>query len=84
MENNLLKEIIRLLEDVNNDDCTPKLVKIKIKGIYENLLNEEKPVCIRVDKSLQELDEMGEESNIPIHIKTQIWDIVSKLESIPQ
>ena len=80
----MFTEIIELLGELNNDDCTPKLVRAKIKEIHNNLLNEEESVSMRVDKSLQGLDDIGEDANMPIHIKTQVWDIVSKLESITQ
>jgi hypothetical protein len=84
MKNKLFNEIIELLEELNCDECAPRVVRAKIKGIYDNLVNENDNISIRVDRSLQELDELGEDTNIPIHIKTRIWDIVSKLESIPQ
>ncbi len=84
MTNELFNEIIELLEELDNDENTPKIVKCKIKEIYNNIVNDEEAVSLRVDRSLQELDDLSEDANIPIHIKTQIWDIASKLESIPQ
>ena len=38
------------------------------------------PEC-KNNRALQELDEISEEANIPEHIRTHIWGIVSLLES---
>ncbi|MBT3690714.1 hypothetical protein HOG16_00540 [Candidatus Woesearchaeota archaeon] len=84
MTNELFGEIIALLDELNNDENSPKLVKCKLREVYDNLVNNESAVSLKVDRSLQDLDELSEDANIPVHIKTQIWDIVSKLESIPQ
>lgn len=84
MKNNLFEDILKLLEEVNSDDCTPKLIRMRVRTIHNNLINEKENISMRIDRSLQELDDMGEDMSMPIHIKTQIWDIVSKLESITQ
>jgi uncharacterized protein (UPF0147 family) len=39
---------------------------------------------MKVDSSLQELDDVSENSNLPAFTKTQIYSIVSKLECIKQ
>jgi uncharacterized protein (UPF0147 family) len=84
MKNEMFAEILELLGELNDDDCTPKVIRLKLREIHNNLLNEEESVSMRVDKSLQGLDDIGEDANMPTHIKTQVWDIVSKLESITQ
>jgi uncharacterized protein len=84
MKDNLFREVVSLLEELNSDDCAPKNLKLKIKEIQTALICEECSTSIRVDRSLQRLDDLNEDTNIPIHIKTQLWDIVCKLESIPQ
>jgi len=84
MKDKEFNEIIKLLGEVCNDECTPKLVKIRVRNIQNSLGDSCKSVSMRIDKCLQELDGMGEDTGIPANIKTQIWDIVSKLESIPQ
>ncbi len=83
MNNEQFKEIIEVLNELNNDDSTPKSVKIKIKQVHLNLI-EEGPVSLKIDRCLQDLDDLNEDVNIPSHIKSQLWDVVSKLECIPQ
>jgi len=79
-----LSEILEGLAELDSDEYTPKNVKCKIKEICSVLTKEGVNISIKVDRSLAELDDLNEDGNVPIHIKTQLWDIVCKLESIPQ
>jgi len=84
MKSDLLKEILEMLQEVDGDEYAPKNVRTKIRDIYSVLTKEGDAISIKVDRSLAELDDLNEDINIPIHIKTRLWDIVCKLESIPQ
>ena len=83
MTNDQFREILEALNELNRDDSTPRSVRLKIKQIYSNLI-EDGSVSIKIDRCLQDLDDLNEDVNIPSHIKSQLWDIVSKLECIPQ
>jgi len=48
------------------------------------LSEKDKNLPLRIDKSIQELDEITEDPNLPIDTKTQLWNIFSKLEGIQQ
>lgn len=75
-------EIVEILSQLKDDDCVPKNVKIRIARACTALECRERSLSIRVDESIQELDEVAEDTNVPVHTRTQIWDIVSKLECI--
>ena len=79
-----LSEILNVLNYLQKDVLIPKNVRTKIKKVHNTLLDEDKSLCIRIDKSIQELDEVAEDPNIPMDTKTQLWDIFSKLECIQQ
>lgn len=82
MNDLILAEIKELIEQIEEDITVPKNIKIQIKKAYLLLEDSNFNISIRIDKSLQCLDELEDESNIPTHTRTQIWDIVSRLESI--
>lgn len=77
-----LKSILTILEQIQFEDCVPRSIKIKLKEIHNVLISECENIAIRIDKSIQELDEITEDQFVPIHVKTQIWDIVSRLECV--
>ena len=85
MKNELeLGEVIELLNELQSDDLIPKNVRSKLKNASFALTEEGKTISLRVDKSIQELDSLSEDPNIPIHTKVQLWDLFSKLECIQQ
>ena len=75
-----MKEIINLLLQLEQEITIPKNIRIKIKGTMD-LLHENLDLAIKIDKSLQELDEIAEDPNVPSYARTQIWNVMSLLES---
>lgn len=81
MEDERLLNIIEALEDLSQDRTVPKNIRAKL-GIIATTLKEDSEVSIRIDKALQELDYISDDSNIQAHTRTQVWNLVSMLETI--
>lgn len=77
-------EVLEVIEELNkilSDATIPRNVRVKIRCANEALCDLEKHTfAIKIDRSLQELDEVSDDPNIPIYAKTQIWNVVSMLE----
>lgn len=82
MSEDKIKEIIEALTQIEADFTVPKNIKTRIKGAIAALEEEESTVAVKIDKSLQELDSLDEDPNIPAYTRTQIWNVVSLLECI--
>jgi len=78
----MVLEILGMLSDLQEDDCTPKNIKNRICCAMDALKCKDRSISMKIDASLQELEEVSEDSNIPAFTKTQIYSIVSKLECI--
>lgn len=74
--------IIESLSQIQVDNSVPKNVRQKVENAILALKDEAKPVKVKIDKSLQELENLDEDPNIPVYTRTQIWNIVSLLEGI--
>lgn len=77
-----LDEIVEMINQLQDDDCVPRNVKTRLLNACEALKCQGKAIPLRIDESLQELDEISEDTNIPVYTRTQIWNIVSRLEDI--
>jgi uncharacterized protein len=84
MKSEIFKEVLDTLEELGSDEFSSKSIKIRLQKISQDLTCEGCSTSIMVDRTLQKLDDLNEDTNIPTHIKTRLWDIVCKLESIPQ
>jgi len=74
-------EVIKGLIKIEEDDILPKSIKIKLRTAIEVLTNGPEGIDLRVSKSLEELGDVAEDPNVPDYARTQIWRIVSLLES---
>jgi len=80
--NKAKNEVIEILSLMNKDNTVPKNVKQKLQDINDILNNGTEDMALRINKILQELDDLSEESNIPEYTRTQIWNLASLLETI--
>ena len=73
-----VSEITGALNALKDDEALPKNIKAKIDEIISTL-NDDNDLSSKVGKSLHTLDEISEDLNIQPFIRTQIWNISSKL-----
>ena len=76
-----IQNVIELLSELSEDTSIPENVREKTDKI-RIVLEEDVDVSIKVNKALNELDEIGNDNNIEPYTRTQIWNIVSLLEKI--
>ena len=76
-----IKEIIEILVQMEGDYTVPRNVRAKIKNAMLALQEEDKTIEVKINKSLQELDDIADDPNLPIYTRTQIWNLVSALET---
>ena len=79
--NKEVKEVVVILEELENDTGIPRNVKEKIKNTIR-ALKEDVDLKISVNKALHELDEISDDPNLQSYTRTQIWNIVSLLEKV--
>ncbi|MFP4403624.1 MAG: UPF0147 family protein [Nanoarchaeota archaeon] len=83
MENQEIDNIIEALIELKEDISVQKNIKNRISGIIEMLSDLNKDdLSIKINKALDELDQISNENNIHSYIRTQIWNIVSMLEML--
>jgi len=81
MSDENLDEIFEFLNELKDDNTISKNVREKISNII-NVLSEDSELSLRVNKVMQNLDEISEDISLPSYTRTQIWNIVTLLENI--
>jgi len=76
-----IKQIIEFLSELLEDATVPRNVKIKIQSTID-VLKENEETSIRINKALNELDEIADDTNMEAYTRTQIWNAVSMLEKV--
>ena len=76
-----VNEIIDVLSELKEDISVPKNIKVKITDIIA-ILRDDSELSIRINKVLNELDDIADDTNMQAYTRTQIWNIVSMLETV--
>lgn len=81
MKKEKLKQAMELLRQISEDRTVPRNIRENAKKAKESLESSEE-LTVKVDKAIQLLDEISEDPNMPMYTRTQIWGVVSLLESL--
>ena len=77
-----MKEAIETLNKIATNHSTPKTIKKSITDLIVDLNNEEYSLSVRANNTISLLDDVTQDPNMPSYVRTQLWQAVSKLESI--
>jgi len=81
METDPIESIIEALAELQEDNSVPKNVKSKIIATIA-ALKENTEISIKVNKALNELDEIAEDANMQPYTRTQIWNALFSMTAI--
>ena len=76
-----LRQITDALGELTGDSSVPRNVRNKLAHTLQ-ILNGGEEQRIKVSKALEELDEIIDDPNMQPYTRTQIWNIVSLLETV--
>lgn len=77
----IFDNIIEALLDLQEEEGVSKSINTKVEFVL-TLLEGDDEDAVLANKALAELEVLSENSNIPSHIRTQLFHVVSMLESI--
>ncbi len=73
--------ILGALSELEQDSTVPRNIKDRIQKTMSTLQGDGE-LSMKIDKALQELDEIADDINLQPYTRTQIWNIVSMLEKL--
>ena len=77
-----MKEAVDTLNLIISTNSTPKTIKKSITDLVADLFKEEYSLSVRAANTISLLDDVTQDPNMPSYVRTQLWQAVSKLESI--
>jgi len=79
--NSEFSEVTENMKELAEDGTLPKNVKQKISYIIE-LLGENGEVSMKVSRAIHELEDLVEDKNLQAYSRTQLFNLISILESL--
>ena len=77
-----MKEAIDTLNLIVSTNSTPKTIKKAVTNLVVDLVKEGDSLSVRAANTISLLDDVTQDPNMPSYVRTQLWQAVSKLESI--
>ncbi len=76
-----LEPIIKLLGEIMEDRTVPRNIRTVAETAKKNLEDDSKEMDLKLNSAISVLDEITNDPNIPTYTRTQIWNVVSMLET---
>ena len=80
--NSQIEEVCEILEYIADNNTVPRNIREAAGESSTLLKDEEQDQSVNISTVLGKLDEISNDTNIPVHARTLIWEVLSKLESI--
>ncbi len=77
-----MRGAVETLNQIASNNSTPKTIKKSITDMIVDLKSEEYSLSVRAANTISMLDDVTQDPNMPSYVRTQLWQAVSKLESI--
>ena len=82
MTNDILDQVCDGLDMLNEDVSIPRNIRRGADEVKNLLINNSDPMDVRVATATSRLDDLANDPNIPLHGRTLIWNIMSRLEEL--
>ena len=77
-----IEQVCNGLNMISEDNSIPRNIRRGADEVKQILLNDSDPIDLRVASATSILDELANDPNIPLHGRTLIWNIMSRLEEL--
>ncbi|MFO7677055.1 MAG: UPF0147 family protein [Thermoplasmatota archaeon] len=77
-----IQQICEGLDMLSEDNSIPRNIRRGAENVKTLLMDNADPIDLRVASAVSTLDELANDPNIPLHGRTLIWNIMSRLEEV--
>ena len=78
-----IENCILMLQHIMEDSSIPRNIRRVADETRQLLTNDNKELGLRAAEAISKIDEISNDPNMPVHARTRIWELVSRLETIP-
>jgi len=78
----IIKECADIIEKIITDTSVPKNIRRVVGEVRSIILDRSKEVPMRATTAISMLEDIINDSNMPLPTRTKIWEIISLLETI--
>ncbi len=80
--NEALQNALEILDRIIHDDTVPRNIRRVASEIKESLTSEKESIAVKAASAISTLEELSADPNLPMHVRTMIWNLSSQLERL--
>jgi len=77
-----IKQVVEIMTRISEDTSIPRNIRRAASEARAILLDEKQDPTVRAASARILLEEVGEDPNMPMHARTQLWSALSILETV--
>jgi len=77
-----IAEIVNFVDLLIKDTSIPKNVRKGLEEAKAKLQNTEEDPTVRISNAVYTIQEVSNDVNLPLHARTQIWQVLGMLERV--
>ncbi|MBN1940707.1 MAG: UPF0147 family protein [Candidatus Diapherotrites archaeon] len=77
------KELVSLMQEVVEDRSVPRNIRSVVEAAMK-AIQETKEAAASLSNAIYMMDDISNDINMPSHTRTDIWEIISKIEAIKE
>src|SRR5437660_10233290 len=77
-----LKQVMDVLDQIAEDTSVPRNIRRGAAEAKARLAKKGEALDLRVTSAIMIMDDLANDPNIPLHGRTLIWYVISKLETV--
>jgi len=78
-----LKDLLDLMQEIASDHAVPRNIKITVEEAIQKISGKEVKIE-NLSTAVYMMDDVSKDLNIPDHTRTDVWEVISKMESIKE
>ncbi|MCK5233320.1 MAG: UPF0147 family protein [Candidatus Aenigmarchaeota archaeon] len=76
-----IEEITSIVEELYQERRIPKNIRAVIEEVLNLLKDSEHSSTVKLSTAVSMLEEASSDPNIPSHLRTEVWNVISILEA---
>ncbi len=79
-----LQAIASIMGSVVEDNAVPRNIRKAVSNAKDRILEKSDDPTVSIASAIYILDEVSNDINMPLHTRTEIWNMISSLEKLKE
>ncbi len=79
-----LQAVSEMMKTVSQDSGVPRNIRFAVLQTSDKILRDSNDLSVTLGSAIYSMEDIANDINMPAHTRTEIWSIISALESVKE